>query len=59
MFNLTRKGLWAHKVRFLLTGDHSSGSVAAFELVIPAGQPMTAGFDDLFSRPTPDRRRRP
>jgi quercetin dioxygenase-like cupin family protein len=29
-------------VRFLLTGDHSSGSVAAFELVVPAGQRLTA-----------------
>jgi hypothetical protein len=31
-------------VRFLLTGDHSIGSVAAFELAVPAGQrrPRTA-----------------
>jgi quercetin dioxygenase-like cupin family protein len=29
-------------VRFLLTGDHSSGSVAAFEVVIPAGQRLAA-----------------
>ena len=29
-------------MRFLLTGDHSSGSVAAFELVVPAGQRLTA-----------------
>jgi hypothetical protein len=25
-------------VRFLVTGDHSNGSVAAFELVVPTGQ---------------------
>jgi quercetin dioxygenase-like cupin family protein len=29
-------------VRFLLTGDHASGSVAAFELVVPAGQRLAA-----------------
>ena len=29
-------------VRFLLTGDHSTGSVAAFELMVPAGQRLTA-----------------
>ena len=29
-------------VRFLLTGDHSSGSVAAFELVVPAAQHLAA-----------------
>ena len=29
-------------VRFLLTGDHSCGSVAVFELVVPAGQRLTA-----------------
>jgi quercetin dioxygenase-like cupin family protein len=29
-------------VRFLLTGDHSGGSVAAFELVVPAAQRLTA-----------------
>jgi quercetin dioxygenase-like cupin family protein len=29
-------------VRFLLTGAHSTGSVAAFELVVPAGQRLTA-----------------
>ena len=29
-------------VRFLLTGDHSTGSVAAFELVVPAAQRLTA-----------------
>jgi len=29
-------------VRFLLTGDHSNGSVAAFELVVPASQRLAA-----------------
>ena len=29
-------------VRFLITGDDSSGSVAAFELIVPAGQRLTA-----------------
>ena len=29
-------------VRFLLTGDHSMGSVAAFELVVPAAQRLAA-----------------
>jgi quercetin dioxygenase-like cupin family protein len=29
-------------VRFLLTGDHSSGSVSAFELVVPAAQRLAA-----------------
>jgi quercetin dioxygenase-like cupin family protein len=29
-------------VRFLLTGDHASGSVAAFEVVVPAGQRLAA-----------------
>jgi len=29
-------------VRFLLTGDHSSGSVAAFELAVPAAQRLAA-----------------
>jgi quercetin dioxygenase-like cupin family protein len=29
-------------VRFLLTGDHSGGSVAAFELVVPAAQRLAA-----------------
>jgi quercetin dioxygenase-like cupin family protein len=29
-------------VRFLLTGDNSSGSVAAFELVVPAAQHLAA-----------------
>ena len=29
-------------VRFLLTGGHSSGSVAAFELVVPAAQRLAA-----------------
>jgi quercetin dioxygenase-like cupin family protein len=29
-------------VRFLLTGDHANGSVAAFELVVPAGQRLAA-----------------
>jgi quercetin dioxygenase-like cupin family protein len=29
-------------VRFLLTGDHSSGSVAAFEVVVPASQRLAA-----------------
>ena len=29
-------------VRFLVTGDNSSGSVAAFELVVPAAQRLTA-----------------
>lgn len=29
-------------VRFLLTGDHSTGSVAAFELRVPAGQRLAA-----------------
>ena len=30
------------RVRFLLTGDHSRGSVAAFELVVPAAQRLAA-----------------
>ena len=29
-------------VRFLLTGDHSNGSLAAFELAVPAGQRLAA-----------------
>ncbi len=29
-------------VRFLLTGDNSSGSIAAFELIVPAAQRLTA-----------------
>ena len=29
-------------VRFLLTGDDSTGSVAAFELIVPAAQRLTA-----------------
>ena len=29
-------------VRFLLTGDHSNGSLAAFELTVPAGQRLPA-----------------
>ena len=29
-------------VRFLLTGDHSTGSVAAFELMVPAAQRLAA-----------------
>src|SRR6186997_554874 len=29
-------------VRFLLTGDHSLGTVAAFEIVVPAGQRLMA-----------------
>jgi quercetin dioxygenase-like cupin family protein len=30
------------EVRFLLTGDHSLGTVAAFEIVVPAGQRLAA-----------------
>src|SRR4249919_541888 len=29
-------------VRFLLTGDHSSSSVAAFEVLVPAAERLTA-----------------
>jgi quercetin dioxygenase-like cupin family protein len=29
-------------VHFLVTGEHSSGSVAAFEMVVPAGQRLAA-----------------
>lgn len=29
-------------VRFLVTGEHSGGSVAAFEMVVPSGQRLTA-----------------
>src|SRR6185503_4027193 len=29
-------------VRFLITGDHSSGSVALFELAVPAAQRLAA-----------------
>ena len=32
----------AGAVRFLLTGDHSGGSIAAFELLIPAGERLMA-----------------
>ena len=32
----------AGTVRFLLTGDHSGGSIAAFELLIPAGERLMA-----------------
>jgi quercetin dioxygenase-like cupin family protein len=35
-------GLGPIAVRFLLTGDHSSGSVAAFEVAVPAGQRLAA-----------------
>jgi hypothetical protein len=29
-------------VRFLLTADHSSGSLAAFEVTVPGGQRLAA-----------------
>ena len=29
-------------VRFLITGDHANGTVAAFELTVPVGQRLTA-----------------
>src|SRR5688572_3131704 len=29
-------------VRFLITGEHSTGSVAAFEVLVPAGQRLAA-----------------
>ena len=29
-------------VRFLLTGDNSAGSIAAFEVIVPAGQRLAA-----------------
>jgi quercetin dioxygenase-like cupin family protein len=29
-------------VRFLVTGDHSAGTVAAFEIAVPAGQRLAA-----------------
>jgi quercetin dioxygenase-like cupin family protein len=29
-------------VRFLLTADNSTGSIAAFELMVPGGQRLTA-----------------
>ena len=32
----------ALKVRFLLTGDNSTGSIAAFELTVPGGQRLPA-----------------
>jgi quercetin dioxygenase-like cupin family protein len=32
----------ALKIRFLLTGDNSTGSVAAFELTVPGGQRLPA-----------------
>jgi quercetin dioxygenase-like cupin family protein len=35
-------GLGPLAVRFLLTGDHSNGSVAAFEVTVPAAQRLTA-----------------
>jgi quercetin dioxygenase-like cupin family protein len=35
-------GLGPLTVRFLLTGDHSNGSVAAFEVMVPAAQRLTA-----------------
>jgi len=34
--------LGAGAVRFLLTGDHSGGSIAAFEVLIPAGERLMA-----------------
>jgi quercetin dioxygenase-like cupin family protein len=35
-------GLGPIAVRFLVTGDHSTGSVAAFELMVPAAQQLAA-----------------
>src|SRR4051794_28615331 len=49
MFNLTRKGLWAHTVRFLLTGLAVVLGVAfmAGTMILP--HTMGENFDGLFA----------
>src|SRR5436853_7489888 len=48
MFNLTRKGLWAHKVRFLLTGLAVVLGVAFMAGTMILTDTMGRTFDGLF-----------
>ena len=49
MFNLTRKGLWAHKVRFLLTGLAVILGVAFMAGTMILTDTMGKTFDGLFA----------
>src|SRR3954463_2299883 len=49
MFNLTRKGLWAHKVRFLLTGLAVVLGVAFMAGAMILTDTMGETFDGLFA----------
>jgi putative ABC transport system permease protein len=49
MFNLTRKGLWAHKVRFLLTGLAVVLGVAFMAGTMILTDTMGRTFDGLFA----------
>src|SRR5688500_16793681 len=49
MFNLTRKGLWAHKVRFLLTGLAVVLGVAFMAGTMILTDTMGKTFDGLFA----------
>jgi putative ABC transport system permease protein len=49
MFNLTRKGLWAHKVRFLLTGLAVVLGVAFMAGTMILTDTMGQTFDGLFA----------
>ena len=49
MFNLTRKGLWAHKVRFLLTGLAVILGVSFMAGTMILTDTMGKTFDGLFA----------
>src|SRR5699024_10144644 len=49
MFDLTRKGLWAHKVRFVLTGLAVVLGVAFMAGTMILTDTMGATFDGLFA----------
>ena len=49
MFNLTRKGLWAHKVRFMLTGLAVVLGVAFMAGTMILTDTMGKTFDGLFA----------
>ena len=49
MFNLTRKGLWAHKVRFALTGLAVILGVAFMAGTMILTATIGKTFDDLFA----------
>ena len=49
MFNLTRKGLWAHKVRFVLTGLAVVLGVAFMAGTMILTDTMGKTFDGLFA----------